>query len=229
MDMRQRAEELMDEPDVNPRHLAKSLAYIRLLNRWMGYTRATLSHFEHFSRRWKAGQRVTVLDVATGSGDVPAALVEWGDKRRFDIRVVAIDLHQKTIDRAAEYGLDRRIGLVRADAVRLPFEAGSFDYVMTSMFLHHLDDEVIVRVFEEMDRVALRGVVASDLIRDKRAARWIRLFSFAANPVLRHDSVVSVLQSFREQEIMELVRQAGLDYLRFQEHFGYRFVVSGEK
>jgi SAM-dependent methyltransferase len=229
MDKRERAHEWMDEPGVDARLLEKSLRYIRGINRWLGYTRATVSHFERFSRGWERGRRVTVLDVATGSGDVPAELVRWGDRRGFDVRVVAIDLHEATIRSAARMGLDRRIELVRAGATRLPFSDGCFDYVMTSMFLHHLDDEVIVGVLAEMDRVARRGVLAADLVRDRRALFWIHLFTLAANPMVRHDAVVSVRQAFREGEIVDLARQAGLGYLRYHAHVAHRFVLAGEK
>jgi ubiquinone/menaquinone biosynthesis C-methylase UbiE len=229
MDRRERQAEWMDEPGADPRLLDKSLRFIRGINRWLGYTRATVSHFEHFSRTWARGARVTVLDVATGTADVPAALVEWGDRRGFDVRVVGIDLHDRTIRAAQGRSLDRRIGLVRADALRLPFADGSFDYVMTSMFLHHLDDDVVVRVLAEMGRVARRGVVVADLVRDARAVFWIKLLSLCANPMVRHDAVVSVRQSFREGEIVELARRAGLGYVRYSRHFAHRFVLAGEK
>ena len=44
------------------------------INRWLGGTRATLDRFEEFSRGWRAGQRVEVLDVATGGGDFAKVL-----------------------------------------------------------------------------------------------------------------------------------------------------------
>lgn len=229
MDRRQRQAEWMDEPGADQRLLDKSLRYIRAINRWLGYTRATVSNFDRATRDWPRGARVTVLDVATGTADVPAALVRWADRRGFDLRVVAIDLHDRTIRAAAELGLDRRIELVRADALRLPFADDSFDYAMTSMFLHHLDEEMVVAVFREMNRVARRGVVAADLVRDRRAVFWIRLFSLFANPMVRHDAVVSVRQAFRESEIVDLARQAGLSSVCYFRHFAHRFVLTGRK
>lgn len=229
MDRRERQAEWMDEPGADPRLLDKSLRYIRSINRWLGYNRATLSHFERFSHDWAKGSRVTILDVATGTADVPAALLKWADRRGFDVRIVAIDLHDRTIRAATDMGHDRRIELVRADALRLPFADGSFDYVMTSMFLHHLDDDVVVRVFREMDRVARRGVVVADLSRHEMAVFWIKLFSLWANPMVRHDAVVSVRQAFTQGEIVELAGRAGLGYVRYRQHFAHRFVLSGEK
>jgi ubiquinone/menaquinone biosynthesis C-methylase UbiE len=229
LDKRERGHEWMDEPGVDPVLLGKSLRYIRGVNRWLGYTRATVSHFERFGRSWERGRRVTVLDVGTGTGDVPAALVRWGDRRGFDVRVVALDLHEATVRAAAGRGLDSRIRLVRGDATGLPFGEGSFDYAMCSMFLHHLDDEVVVRVFREMNRVARVGVVAADLVRDARAVFWIRVLTCLANRMVRHDAVVSVRQAFREGEVVGLARRAGLDYVRYHAHFGHRFVLAGEK
>jgi ubiquinone/menaquinone biosynthesis C-methylase UbiE len=229
LERRQRENEWMDEPGVDPDLLARSLGYIRAVNRWFGYTRATLSHFERFAAGWERGKIVRVLDVATGSGDVPAALIGWGRRRGFDVRVLGVDLHEKTIREAAGQVRDNRVAFARGDALRLPFADGAFDYAMCSMFLHHLDDEVVVRVLREMNRVSRGGLVAADLIRDRRALMWIRLFSLTANPIVRHDAAVSVRQAFRRDEIVDLARRAGLDYVRYFTHFAYRFVLAGEK
>ena len=59
MDQRERAHEWMDEPGADPRLLDKSLRYIRAINRCLGYTRATVSHFERFGRGWEPGARVS--------------------------------------------------------------------------------------------------------------------------------------------------------------------------
>jgi ubiquinone/menaquinone biosynthesis C-methylase UbiE len=229
MDRRQRAVEWMDEPTVDAQLLNKSLRYIRTLNSLLGYTRSTLSHFDHFSKSWRPGQTITVLDVATGSADVPQALVAWGDQHGFNIHVTAIDLHDRTIQLAANRKLDPRIELVRANAAELPFDAGSFDYAMTSMFLHHIDEPTILQVLHEMDRVARRGVVAADVLRERFALIWIHLFTLTANPIVRHDAIVSVKQALTRDEILSLSQQTGLEYLRYFRHFGHRFVLAGEK
>ena len=39
--------------------------------------RATLSHFKRWSRRWKPGERIRVIDWGTGGADIPRALVRW--------------------------------------------------------------------------------------------------------------------------------------------------------
>src|SRR5688500_5356817 len=97
---RQREPEWMDADDVAARELRRSLAFIRRINGLLGYTRATLHHLERFSAGWKPGERIDVVDLATGSADVPLAIVRWGRPRGFDVRVVGVDRHEKTVQAA---------------------------------------------------------------------------------------------------------------------------------
>jgi len=84
-------------------------------------------------------------------------------------------------------------------------------------------------VLREMHRVSRRGIIASDLIRDKWAYGWIRLFTVFSNPMVRHDAVVSVAQAFTPNEIRDLRDRAGIGYAEFFEHFGHRFALAGRR
>lgn len=220
----------MDADGVDPRQLRRSLTFIRRVNALFGYTRATLWHLERFSARWTRGERIDILDLATGSADVPLAIVRWGARRGFDVRVVGVDRHAKTIHAAREATAhEPRIRIVQGDALHLPFSAGSFDYVMCSMFLHHLSDAEAVTVLRSIDDIARRGIIAADLLRHRRAYAWISLFTLAANPIVRHDARVSVRQAFSTDEVLALRERAGLGFTRYHRHFGHRFVLAGEK
>jgi ubiquinone/menaquinone biosynthesis C-methylase UbiE len=229
LSVRRRQAEWMDAPDADPRLLRDSLAFIRRVNRWFGYTRATLKHLEGFSRRWKPGERIRILDVATGSADIPLAILRWAQISGWDVQIVGADLHPATAEAAAELSGQRRIQIVRADALQLPFDDGSFDYAITNMFLHHLDDDQVVAVLKNMSRVAMRGIIAADLIRNRRAYFWITLLTRLSNPMVRHDAPVSVAQAFTRREILKLRDQAGVRYAGYYRHFGHRFVLAGEK
>ena len=227
---RQREAEWMDAPDVEPAQLARGLRFIRAVNAMLGYTRATLKHLARFSRTWKPGETIRIVDFATGSADIPLAIVRWADRQRFDVRVVGVDLHAFTARQARRLTRhEPRISVVRGDVLELPFDESSFDYAITNMFLHHLDDDDVVRVLRNMDRLARRGIIAADLLRNRRAYGWISLFTLLANPLLRHDARVSVAQAFTREEICRLRDRAGIGFARFYRHFGHRFVLAGEK
>ena len=226
---RRREHEWMDAPDVDPAELRRSLKFIRAVNTALGYTRATLHHLERFSRAWLPSQTITLIDFATGSADIPAAILRWATRRGHDVRIVGVDLHAITAAEAARRVNDSRFEVVRADVLDLPFEPGSFDYALTAMFLHHLDDDQVVRVLAAMNRVARRGIIAADLLRNRRAYAWISLFTSMSSPMLKHDARVSVAQAFSRDEVLELRRRAGIGYAEYFRHFGHRFVLAGEK
>jgi ubiquinone/menaquinone biosynthesis C-methylase UbiE len=226
---RQREEEWMDRDDVDPVLLQKSLKFIRRINRLLGYTRATLSHLNRFSRRWNPDEPISMIDFATGSADVPLAILRWADARKFNVRVTGVDLHAATVHEARQASHDPRLSIVRADVLKLPFEPRSFDYAICGMFLHHLSEAQAVGVLVEMDRVARRGLIAADLLRDRRAYQWIKFFTLLSNPMVKHDGRVSVQQAFSADEAKALAQQARLNYLIYHRHFAHRFILAGEK
>jgi hypothetical protein len=97
------------------------------------------------------------------------------------------------------------------------------------MFLHHLDEPGAIRVLTEMNRVARRGIIAADLVRNRRAYAWISLFTLWTSAMIRHDARVSVAQAFSRNEMLALRDAAGVGYARYYPHFGHRFVLAGEK
>lgn len=219
----------MDAPDVDPAQLDRSLRFLRRINRLLGYNRAVIGHFRRFSRRWRRGERIDILDIGTGSADLPVALLRWADRQGFDLRIVGVDLHEKTVELARRQVNDPRIRIVQADALDLPFADASFDYVTTTLFLHHLDDEDAERVLRSMARLARRGVVAADLLRHRRAYFWVRLLTLASNPIVRNDGPASIAQAFTKSEILALRDRAGLTFAGYHRHFGHRFALAGER
>jgi ubiquinone/menaquinone biosynthesis C-methylase UbiE len=229
LSQRRRQVEWMDREGVDPADLGASLDFIERVNRWLGYARGVVRHLDRFRTSWAAGEMVTILDLATGSADIPRTILRWADRKGVDVRIVGIDRQAPTIDIARRRTTDRRIQLVQADALVLPFDAGSFDYVITSMFLHHLSDDQAVEVMRSAGRLARRGVIIADLLRHYRAYAWISLLTLGAGRMVRHDAQASVAQAFTKAEIVGLANRAGLDFVQYYRHFGHRFVLAGEK
>ena len=219
----------MDEKGADAEEIRRSLAFIERVNRWLGYARATLSHFERLSKEWQVGEEIRILDLATGSGDIPRAMLKSADRRGLKIQVVGVDRQRPTIEIARRWNSDGRLKLVQADVFELPFEDQSFDYVTANMFFHHLSDEEVVEVMRSMTRIARRGVIIADLLRHYRAYGWVWLLTFGSGPMVKHDGRVSVMQAFRKHEILRLADRAGLNFVQYYRHFGHRFVLAGQK
>jgi SAM-dependent methyltransferase len=218
----------MDEPEVDRRQLATSLADLRGVNRWLGGTRVVLRHLAAMTARLPSGE-LTVIDVATGSGDIPLHVARWARRRGMRARVVATDAHAGTLALAREHaGRDPDVRVEHADALALPYADGEFDFALCSTALHHFADDDAVRVLRELRRVARRGVVVNDLRRSRPALLGARLLAatlWRSHPVTRHDGPLSVRRAFTPGELLELGRRAGMRGARVHAHPPFRVAL----
>ncbi len=224
--------ELMDDPGADREELRRALAYIRGVNRWFGGASALIRLLERWSRRWPRDRPLTMLDIGTGSGDIPLAARRWAEGAGFDLRVTGVDLHATTLALAREHVAGREeIELVQADARRLTdlYRPGSFDYVHAGLFLHHLSSEDVVKVLGIMDRLARAGIVWNDLVRSRVSGAALRAMMIGQPEMARHDAIVSVRAGFTRREVEDYAARAGIGYAAWQRVLWYRFTFAGEK
>ena len=194
--------EIMDEETLDQDTVDEIYRYLASVNRYLGGVNATIARFEAFSRNWRAGERIEVLEIACGAADVPKALIAWGRSRGFDLRVTATDILTSALDYARRVPpVDERLRLVCADVERLPFRDQTFDYVTCALFFHHLIDAQIISALKAFDRLATRGIVVNDLVRSRRAYVWTWLFTKPFHPILHHDGPLSIRRSLKPDEM----------------------------
>ena len=144
------------------------------------------------------------------------------------IAVVAIDSHHGVLQyMRSGQSLPRSIVCLQADGLCLPFRARTFDVVLCSTMLHHLEWQQGITLLQNMAAVARYGVVVTDLVRSRLyyyAAR-LMLALMACHDVTRHDGPLSVLRAYSVGEVREMARLAGLTPVRVSMPLGYRFVL----
>src|SRR5438445_11048840 len=91
--------ELMDRPQPISAELDRDLENIRQLNRWFG-SYALISMF--LSRWIKRVSRLRIVDLATGSGDIPRLIAECGRKIGAEVRIDALAHQSATLQTAHE-------------------------------------------------------------------------------------------------------------------------------
>lgn len=217
--------ELIDRPQPRDKW-ERALVFLRRINRFLGGTRAVLWHFRRWSRGWRPGERIEILDAGCGAGDIPLALARWGRRAGFDLRVFGLDPCPECA-RAAARDTGAEVSVFRGDALRTPLR--SVDYVTASLLFHHLDDERCVRALREFDAVARRGIVVNDLLRRRRAWLWAAALGALHGGLVATDAPLSVLRGFSKSEARALAARAALPWLRVHEFFGHRFTLSGER
>jgi ubiquinone/menaquinone biosynthesis C-methylase UbiE len=230
MDRRIDAVELLDGQLDDPAALAGNLRDLRRINRWLGGVRLSADAIDALAAH---REQLTVLDVGTGGADIPVALLARAEDRGRGLAVVGIDSRPEVLAAAAvaQPALATTAGLELhvADGRGLPYADGSFDVAHTSMVVHHLTPEEAVVLLREMARVARLGVVVNDLDRNRLGwiGAWLIGHLLTGNRYTRRDAPLSVLRSYRPDEMKELLRTAGLTPVRTERRaFDQRYAIA---
>src|SRR5262249_33169828 len=176
-------------------------------------------------------ERISILDVGTGSADIPGSVIRWCRGRGIDCDTVALDVSERNLRiTRRRLGVDPAISLLRADARLLPFEPGSFDIVIASQFLHHFQDSDVAELLTSFASIARRAVVVNDLARNLVPYYFIRSIGrlFTRSYLTRTDGPVSVLRGFTAHEFHELGEKAGLGRFTVRNVFPYRLLLVAE-
>ena len=223
-------EELLDAGEGTDEDVARSLSDLRRINRFLGGRRVVIRAVLSLLKDSRPKQ-LSLLDVGTGSADVPMAVANACRMRGIDPFIAAVDLSERNLRVSrAHLGVSSDIHFVRADSLSLPFAARSFDFVTASLFLHHFRDDDVVRLLADFGRIARRAVIVNDLIRNLVPYYFTRLAGpiLAASFLTRNDGPVSVLRGFTTREMNELARRAGLKVRETKRMFPYRLSMIAE-
>ena len=218
--------ELMDLPGNIPAILEDDLRNLRILNRYLGGYRCIRKGLEGMVRN---GQRteISLLDVGTGSGDIPAAIVRWARARGVGVRIVALEPDPVTVNVALRQTRNLpEISIVRGDASQPPFPPASFDYVLASQLLHHFPEDGIVSLLKTWSHLAREAIIVGDLVRHPVAyygIQWLTRLCMR-NPMTLIDAPLSVKRAFTVSEWRELFRQAAIGKFQIIPMFPYRIM-----
>jgi ubiquinone/menaquinone biosynthesis C-methylase UbiE len=218
--------EMLDS-DPLPGELSGNLREIRGINHGLGWTAVTLRLIERLQHE-EGLTRWSYLDVATGSADLPLALLRQARRRRQIVDIHALDASPAVLAEAMRYLRGAPVTLHLGDARALPFPDRAFDVVTCALALHHFPRHEAVVVFRELARVARRAWVVVDLRRSLLAYLGaLSLRQILRNPMTRHDAPASVLRAYTIPEIEDMLQDAGLGKVTVTARFPFRLAVVG--
>jgi ubiquinone/menaquinone biosynthesis C-methylase UbiE len=219
---------LLDEPQQDAAELAENFRDIERVNRLLGGTSIILQHLPPMIEATSSSRPVRVLDIATGSADIPIAVSCWAEKRQIDLTIVASDQSEDVLEiarkRTANYA---GISIVQHDARSIPLPDRQFDIVLCSLSLHHFSPDDAVRVLGEMRRLARTGFILNDLSRSRigYVAAWIAAHLTTRNRLTRHDAPLSVCRAYTPGELDTLMRRAGITNATILRHRWFRMAA----
>jgi len=220
--------ENLDKGSYTPEEYEGCLVELRRVNEWLGDANALRdSLFKEIEQREL--QTFSVLDVGAGSGELLRVTAKWARETNRKASLVGLELNERSAQAIIDESTDfREISSIRANGFQLPFSDNSFDYVIQSLTLHHFDDAGAVKILREMARVARCGIFVIDLNRNPVAYFFYTTIGhlFLHNRLIREDGALSILKSFKPDEMKEIAHNAGLANARVEKHFPSRLVLS---
>lgn len=222
--------ELMDRADTSDHDYARALADLAQVNRLTLTHRPVLRWLQAATCDLPRGAALSVLDVASGHGDLLRAIHRWGTSRCLSLTLTGLDLNPRSTAQAqaatpAGMAITWRTGNV---FTHKPQPAP--DFIVTSQFTHHLENAEILALLAWLEQHAKRGWCIADLHRHAvpyygfrllaRAMRWHR--------IVRIDGTISIARAFRLAEWRALLAQAGLA-AELSRHLMFRLCVSRRK
>ena len=209
--LRQRsaADEIMDDASVTEAEFSSALTDLERINRMSLAYRPVLRWLDRVVAANGGARRLSVLDVGAGGGDMLQAVAAWGEKRGVALDLAGLDRSPWAGRHAAGRGRPGR--WITADLFDLD-EGERFDVVLCSLFAHHLPHPVLVRFLRWLDARAERGWLISDLHRHPVpwAVVWAGVRLLRMDPMVVHDSTVSIARGFARSDWEKALREAGV-------------------
>jgi len=200
--------ELMDEPS-SREDLRGSLSDLARLNRWfLGY-RPTL-HWLQGLHLHQLGERMHILDVGCGYGDMLRRIERWASRRGIAVELTGLDINPECVAIASQAGGSSSIRWMAGSVFDCRISPPHL--VISSLFAHHLPDAELVRFLRWMEENAAVGWFINDLSRARIPSCLLGRFARAArlHPFVQHDGPLSFARAFRPEDWRRLCAAAGL-------------------
>ena len=191
------APEILDSDECSAADREATLLDIGRVNRWFGGVATTQRMVERVAQACGT-KHFSFLEVAAGSGELPAIVRQRLSRRGIELDVTLLDRQRSH--------LPGQKHSIAGDALALPFRDNAFDLISCNLFVHHLPPEQVVEFVREAVRVSRCAVLINDLIRDPLHLA----LAYAGYPIMRSrvawlDGLTSVRRAYLPDEIRGLL------------------------
>lgn len=224
---RSNAPEKMDAPGLPEGDLRRALRDIDRINRWLGGYKLVFDALKSIPSI-RAGREVTVMDLGCGSGDILLAVSQWAAKEKRPLRLIGVDMNP-TMTRLAGNRciLRENVSFRNVDVFDDVLLEDRPDVVMSTLFVHHFDREMLIRLLQRMMELASQAVIINDPDRSiipYYSIKWLtRLFS--GSYLVRYDAPLSVARSLTRAEWKDVLDAAGITDYRMRWRWAWRWEI----
>lgn len=219
-----RVPELMDGPDISPASHHRALAGLQTINYWSNSVGIVWRQIEPL---FPLDRPLRILDVATGAGDVPIGLWHRAKSNNVPVEIEACDKSVIAVSHARDNAAKHSAAIRFFQCDVLTDDLGkSYDVIVSSLFMHHLDSGQAVGFLKKLAANTQRRLIINDLRRS--AFGWVMALSAGTilrSRVVRVDGIRSVRAAYTMREAADIAVQAGLDTVLVEPQYPFRFVM----
>jgi len=203
--------EFLDSADCDPQLAYTSFRFMRLVNRFAGGTQAVRNFLAGEMCKYDLNRPMRVLDIGSGTCDIPLAVTKWAQKKSHRIEFTCIEINETALKMAAE-----NIRKSDCDSIELRNEdilefhpQQRFDYAIGSMFFHHFKDDQVLEIIEKLRLYVLKGVLINDLRRSFVNYMICLLLVWPLSKGMRRDALISIRKGFKPDELRRVLSRIG--------------------
>lgn len=225
---RLRVPEIMDDPTLPSHEHEAALRGLERLNVASGSAQIIWREIEGVcSDRHRAP--TSLLDIATGSGDIPLALAARAKAHNVALQLFACDMSEQALEvarmKANTAGED--IELFRLNCINDEIPE-CFDIITTSLFTHHLDPPQVIALIASMRKHAKKMILINDLDRSVASyiCVWLATRLLTNSAVVHFDGPASVRAAYTAEEFSSMAFAAGLTGYSLKKKLPCRLLLS---
>jgi SAM-dependent methyltransferase len=224
LETRSLEDEQMDALDLDPATYAQVLADLDRVNTITLARRPTLTFLDALADR-APGERLKLLDIGFGNGDMLRRIALWGQKRGVALELAGIDLNPNSAA-AARAATPPGLAIEWRTGDYADLAGLGWDIIVSSLVAHHMTQPQLIAFLRFMEAEARRGWLINDLHRHGFAWMGFPLLArlIAVHRIVREDGRLSIARSYRPAEWPPILDAAGVT-AQVKRHFPFRLCV----
>ncbi len=220
--LRSTEEEMMDDFSLGHEIIDPIMNELEVVNTMLGGYNVFFDAFN----KLRLTDGMSISDWGCGGGDSLRQIAVWARKKNLNIKLIGVDATAAAVEYAQKKSVKfPEISYILSDVMSDDLYSNQFDIVISSLFTHHFKDPEWIKLIQKMTDCASTSVVVNDLHRHWFAYHSIGVLTsiFSRSEMVKHDSKVSVLRSFKKDDFKTMLHSAGINRYTLQWMWAFRW------
>lgn len=217
--------EIMDDLEISGPVIDQTLKELDIINRRLGGNQISTSVFRKLLRLHGI---TSVADLGCGGADILIAMARIAKKQGKDVNFTGIDANPHIVEYAERHvSAWPNIRIACQNIFSPEFRSQSFDVIHCCLFTHHFTHGELTELLGALKQQTRVAILINDLHRHWLAwyaIKWITRF-FSKSYMVRNDAAVSVARGFKRNELIAILRAAGIRQFTIRWRWAFRWQV----